>query len=568
MANREDRAVSTLIGFILLFGILIVSFSIYQGFVVPEQNRGVEFRHNQKVQGELLNLQDAIRLTGTTGVSQSTSITVGADYPERTLAVNFGLTGGRIRTTKPTAGGANNITFGNVTAVSSEVEDYWNSSTSTLAFRTKDIVYTPTYSRYQSAPDTVLSNTAAFKEFDDANLSIADQILVQGNRITVVAINGSLDKAVSGEGSSISVGTEALSVASRSISIRNNSGRINLTIPTRIDEIDVWNQSSLTDEYDPSGQIHTVTRPNRNHVSIILNNDTYTLRMMKVGIGSGATDPDAEYITDVDTPKSVADETTAKLIYEVRDGFNNPENGVSVEAEITDGVDSTNETSGSPTEEISPEDESETALDGSGFVDATTSDGRVVFEYSAPNVTKRGTVDIQVTFGSSPDAKETVTTTFTVFDTDGGGGSDSGSTSGDGSADETNPKDGDIILTGDSVTSDNDASATIQNSGSARTITEIRVPFYYDGKVQGNGPGVTDVEAIKNGIGGSDIHTGPTSIPTGTLNVTVPLGSSSSLTLEFDFDEDVNNGGNGEDFFMFTLVFDNGEVATFMIAPG
>jgi len=47
-----------------------------------------------------------------------------------------------------------------------------------LEFRTKDIVYSPVYSHYQSAPDTVLSNTATFTQFDDANLSIADQILV------------------------------------------------------------------------------------------------------------------------------------------------------------------------------------------------------------------------------------------------------------------------------------------------------------------------------------------------------------------------------------------------------
>ena len=87
MVTGEDRGVAPVIGFILIFSFLIIAFSIYQGVIIPEQNKQAEFQHNERTQGQLLNLQDAIRRTGTTGVSQSVSIQVGADYPDRTLGV-------------------------------------------------------------------------------------------------------------------------------------------------------------------------------------------------------------------------------------------------------------------------------------------------------------------------------------------------------------------------------------------------------------------------------------------------------------------------------------------------
>ncbi|MFW5957258.1 MAG: hypothetical protein ACOCQ7_02355 [Natronomonas sp.] len=42
----DTRSVAPVIGFLLIFVILIITFSGYQAFVVPSQNEGVEFDHN------------------------------------------------------------------------------------------------------------------------------------------------------------------------------------------------------------------------------------------------------------------------------------------------------------------------------------------------------------------------------------------------------------------------------------------------------------------------------------------------------------------------------------------
>jgi len=56
----DDRGQAIQIGAVLLFGILIISFSSYQAFVVPNQNEQVEFNHNQRVQGQLQDVRNAI----------------------------------------------------------------------------------------------------------------------------------------------------------------------------------------------------------------------------------------------------------------------------------------------------------------------------------------------------------------------------------------------------------------------------------------------------------------------------------------------------------------------------
>ena len=58
--SGEDQAVSTVIGFVLIFGILVVSFSVYQATVVPQQNEDVEFEQQQSVQSDLIELSSSL----------------------------------------------------------------------------------------------------------------------------------------------------------------------------------------------------------------------------------------------------------------------------------------------------------------------------------------------------------------------------------------------------------------------------------------------------------------------------------------------------------------------------
>ena len=567
MAIRGERAVSTLIGFILLFGILIVSFSVYQGFVIPDQNERTEFEHNRKAQTQVLNVKDAMLRSGTTGVSQSSTVQVGAEYTRRELGLNLGLTGGAIRTRNTTDDGSNTLTLKNIEALDSETDDYVDGSD--LPFETKSLVYEPTYSNYQGAPDTVITGgvgaviNSRTDYSDKYNFSIADQVLIDRNTITVVAIDGNLSKAVSGESSSITVDTEGLSVAERSVTVENISGAPPiLEIPTQIKDESVWTGSAGLDPSELSA-VADVTQSG-DMLTVELETDrTYTLRMMKVGVGTGASDPGPEYITDVDTPKSVADGTSTKLIYEVRDKFNNPRSGIQVNASILRDVDNSKEDTPSKTEELSVVGDTASSMDGDAAggdrIQATTSNGRIVLNYTAPNVTQKGSVKLNVSILTNGSTAERVITTFTVFNTDGG--ADSGSSTGDGSSDETNPKDGNVQFSSVSFTGGDTVDVSLSHSGDTRTVTGIRIPFYFDAQSNNNNR-IEAVEEIQQD--GGPVFTGSQPMPTGEIGNNFNINSNTILT--FDFDNTVNNGGS-KDFYTFTLVYDNGNVATFFIAP-
>lgn len=204
---------STVLGAVLIFGILVVAYSTYQGVVVPQQNEQAEIDHNERVQHQLLELRDTVLQTGATGTVQTQTLTLGATYPRRTVTANFATTGGVIGTIKPHPNGQNNITLNNLTALNAETADYLNTSRRQLGYPQREIAHVPIYTYYQNAPSTTLSTGTVFNRFEDANLSIGDQVLINGNRITVVVLNGSLRKSKSGQGATVSVETTPLSVA-------------------------------------------------------------------------------------------------------------------------------------------------------------------------------------------------------------------------------------------------------------------------------------------------------------------------------------------------------------------
>lgn len=420
---NQDRGQSVVIGAVLVFGVVIISWSMYQGVVVPQENSRAEFDHNQRVQGELLNLRNSVLRTGATGVQQPESITVGTDYHSRTFAINFAVSGGRVTTREPAPNNDNTLYLQNARALDAETSDYL---TGNLSFTTKSIVYSPFYTRYNNPPDTVIAGGtgAVFNVFADANLSIGDQLLINERTITIVTIDGHLTKAKSGEGATVTVETEPLSVASRSVTITNQgSDRINITIPTRIDNEKAWNESTFESEFGDNGAVFEIKRPSQNYISILLDKQQYTLRMMQVGVGQGTTAPDARYLTDVETPASVIEETSTKLTLEVRDKYNNPVDGFQVNGSI--------ETSagGTGTEKLSVVGESDNASDGR--VTANTSNGQVIFNYTAPDVTENSKVRLNFSIYDNDTPADRVWGNFTVSDNDGGGSGGGGS--GDGS---------------------------------------------------------------------------------------------------------------------------------------
>ena len=67
--SGDDRGQSVQIGFVLIFGILIVTLSIFQAGIVPNQNRTVEFNHYQEVRNDMTVLYTEVVSLGSSSRS-------------------------------------------------------------------------------------------------------------------------------------------------------------------------------------------------------------------------------------------------------------------------------------------------------------------------------------------------------------------------------------------------------------------------------------------------------------------------------------------------------------------
>ncbi len=94
----DNRAVSAVIGFILVFAILMLVLTVYQAQIVPQQNAQTEFEHFEDSQNELIELRNSISTAGQADVSQFPSLTLGTTYQTRLLTINPAPPAGALQT--------------------------------------------------------------------------------------------------------------------------------------------------------------------------------------------------------------------------------------------------------------------------------------------------------------------------------------------------------------------------------------------------------------------------------------------------------------------------------------
>jgi len=382
--RADDRGVTVQIGTVLLFAVLIVLVSTYQATVVPQQNEQVEYNHNQRVHGQLQDLRDELHRTAATGTPGTATVSLGTRYPERALFVNPAPPSGRLATT-----GRANVTIENATA-SGETGDYWNGAARN--FSTRGLTYEPRYSVYQDPPTTVYRNGVLYNRFADANVTLAGQQLISGNRISLVALNGSLSESTNG---AASVNVQPVSAPTRTVSVQNETANVSIAVPTSLSEeraVGLW-RKLLADEMNESRgddryvlAVEAGPDEDGNDVRIVLEPGVYELQMAKVGVGSDVTDSEAHYITDVRGDNAtVSPGGKREIVVEVRDRYNNPVSGATVTA---------NESSS----QVTPEQAE------------TGPDGRAVFVYEAPeNASDETTVSFDIDGGSSARERANVT---------------------------------------------------------------------------------------------------------------------------------------------------------------
>ena len=402
----DERAQSVQVGAVLLFGVLIIAFSSYQAFAVPEQNREVEFNHNQQVQTQLQDLRNAIVSVPGQPSQQAVSVQLGTRYPSRLVATNPGPPSGLLYT-DGTTNESRNLTVRNAEAITPETADYWT-GTAPRHYNTGAIAYKPEYNVYGGAPETVYEHSVVYNQFREADVTRSEQAMVDGRDITLVALNGSMSRSESG---SVTVDVQPKSQSSRTVRVTNatETSNVRVSFLTRL-SVSEWEALLTNEEYvvDVIGD----EEPNSlNEVTIVFERgQTYRLKMAKAGVGPGATDESEAYLTTVDDDEiSVSKGDSEEIVLEVRDAYNNPVSGVNVNGSVE----------GSDTGSLTADSES------------SDSDGRVEFVYEADQSTETGTHTVQFSLdglgsfnGESP---EDVSVPVTVTEANPGSGGGSGS---------------------------------------------------------------------------------------------------------------------------------------------
>ena len=311
--SHDRRGQSVVVGTVILFGFLILALSLYQVQFVPAENSEVEFEHSQQVEGDFLDLRNALLSGGTTGEARSTSTRLGTRYPQRTFFLNPPPASGSLETTEA-ASFEVDAAVGD--GVHDNVEAFWDTDPT---FETRSIRYTSNYNEYRGAPELVYENSLVAAEFGDRVLPRSEQTIVRGERISLTAISGTISETGV---ETRSVDSETVSRGSRTIPITGNGEDITISVPTAVS-----NATDLVDRLD-----RDEFTGNGDRIEITLDGDeTYQLALAEVSV-DGSGDTEAAYIVPVGGTEVAEGQSVG---VEVRDKYNNPVEAV--EVDISDG---------------------------------------------------------------------------------------------------------------------------------------------------------------------------------------------------------------------------------------
>lgn len=533
-----DRGQAMQVGAILLFGILIVGLSLYQATIVPNQNEQVEFDSYLEASGDMEELQNQIGTAAARDYSTRTAVKTGAAYPSRTIFINPGPPGNRLRTSQI---GDGNVTIANATAVNGEEDntiEYWNE---TRPYTTTSLRFDPNYNRLQ-APSIVYENGILYRPANDSveppygpneTIVVSQGSFVDGNRITLVTLDGDLDTG----GMSPTVVANPVSAHTRTVVVENQSAteNVTITVSSRLDAT-TWENRILDGETAFVG----ATQVDDTTVALeFANTEPLELRLAKVELkrptdSSTVNSPEPEYIISAaGDGESISQNQSAKLTAEVRDTYNNPKQGVSVEFSTTDGAFSQG---------------------GSTRTVTTNGEGQASVQFE-PDSTGELEVEASINGG------EVNTTTFTVNVDEGGAGT------GGGGGDTTNPSSDLASLVWQSATvpeKGEDVSVTFENTANdSISISEVRYQFYSIDSQGGGGVGdapksLTITDFDDNDTTSTINYVGPYTDVDAELDH-IPAGNTPTYTFKFYVDENQGGGrfdADSGDFFVISVKYE------------
>jgi len=257
--QNDTRAVAPLIGFILLFGFLVIAFIGYQAQVVPQQNAETEFEHFQQNQNELIELRSAILTAGTSDRQQFPTIQLGTNYQTRLFALNGPPPAGILQTSDSYP-----ITI-------SDGDD----ETDDVVVDTRFLEYQPGYYEIDIG-STWYENSVLYLDETESSgnrVIIEDQSLVDKGTLQITALQNEFQQSGTGR---ITLELKTLNGNNiGNLSDLNNEGKLTVELPTRLDE-DYWvgqfEESSVVDTtgFDPEPEYE----PDINEIELEVDNVT------------------------------------------------------------------------------------------------------------------------------------------------------------------------------------------------------------------------------------------------------------------------------------------------------
>jgi PKD repeat protein len=276
----DRRGQPVQIGFILLFGILVLAFASYQGYVVPNQNAQVELQHSQAVTSDMQTFRVNLLNAAENGQRYATEFHLGTDYPPRLVALNPPPVTGNVETESLGSGRLRLV------ADDASLEDICGySRDGDGAVPSEGLVYRPSYTELADEPSVVYENTVSYRSYDSSGAVQFDseQTLIDGRTITVAPLVGNVSK----QGTQ----THTVDVYPGKAGVgETTSTEVTLVVPTALSE-DHWREL-LDDEMAPDGPVTGVTA-NGSDVDIELEATEYDVVCPVVGTdGAPGNSPD------------------------------------------------------------------------------------------------------------------------------------------------------------------------------------------------------------------------------------------------------------------------------------
>jgi hypothetical protein len=302
----DERGVSPVVGFVLIFALIMIVFTMYQAEVVPAQNEEVEFEHSQVVGGQMQQLRSAVIDTSSTGQPRSVTLDTGVQYPSRALAINPGNPIGTLET----------VATEGVTVSGIDTE-YGNG---TYTFDTSLIAYRPNYLHLSEETEYVIENGMLVKDYSSSDTvaleSAGPLFSANRTRVNLILVGGTLEERQM----TTTVTMEHVDTRTIHSSVLSNG---TITLPTMLPESQ-WNGVLNGTEhsiraYDDSGAISRVT------ISLGSGTDIELSTVVPSGSDFTAETDTKRYIENkTSLTPAVAENTTEYLTVNVHDQFGSP----------------------------------------------------------------------------------------------------------------------------------------------------------------------------------------------------------------------------------------------------